>query len=280
MKRVALLGSPDKPEVRETMERVRTLIADRAQIVFDDVTYDSSAALAAQPDLFMSFGGDGTLISIVQGLDLAQVPVMGVNLGKLGYLAEFTLAQFERGCEFLFANGLPHSRRIMLEVHLVRKNGETLRSPAVNDCVILAGEPFRMIELRLEADGDEVAMLRGDGLVIATPSGSTAHNMSAGGPILEPTAEAYILTPICPHALTFRPVVVDASRLIKIELIAGNEGTTVSIDGQRNWQLLAGDELRIRRHPADFMLVRNPEKSLWWSLRRKLMWAAGPVRDE
>lgn len=280
MKRVAMLGSPDKPEVPQTMERVRTLIAQRAEIVFDEITYDSAAALSENPDLYLSFGGDGTLISIVQGLDLAQVPVMGVNLGKLGYLAEFTLAQFERGCEFLFANGLPHTCRIMLEVQLVRKNGEMLRSPAVNDCVILAGEPFRMIQLRLEADGDEVAMLRGDGLVIATPSGSTAHNLSAGGPILEPTAEAYILTPICPHALTFRPVVVDARRLIKIELIEGNEGTTVSIDGQRNWQLLAGDELRIRRHPADFMLVRNPEKSLWSSLRHKLMWGAAPVREE
>jgi NAD+ kinase len=279
MKRVALMGSPDKSDVRDTMDRVRELLADKVKVVFEDVTYDCTEAMAAHPDLYLSFGGDGTLISIVQCLDHAQVPVMGVNLGKLGYLAEFTLSQFERGCDFLFTNGLPYSPRVMLEVQLQRVSGEVQRSPAVNDCVILAGKPFRMIELRLEADGDEVAMLRGDGLVIATPSGSTAHNLSAGGPILEPTAEAFILTPICPHALTFRPVVVDARRQINVCLLDGNEGTTVSIDGQRNWLLKAGDRLRIQRHEADFLLVRNPEKSIWWSLRRKLMWAAGPVRD-
>lgn len=280
MKRVAMLGSPDKDDVREMMDRVRGLISSRAEIVYEALSYDSQAALATGPELFISFGGDGTLISIVQGLDHQQVPVMGVNLGKLGYLAEFTVSHFDRECDFLFANGLPYSRRVMLEVQLERTNGEVLRSPAINDCVILAGQPFRMIELHIEADGDDVAMLRGDGLVMATPSGSTAHNLSAGGPILEPTAEAFILTPICPHALTFRPLVTDARRVIDVELIAVNEGTTASIDGQINWSLQAGDHLRIQRHDADFQLVRNPEKSLWWSLRRKLMWAAAPVRED
>jgi NAD+ kinase len=262
----------------DVLERVKAFISSRANLVFAELTYESFRALDAQPDLMVVLGGDGTLISVVHGLGERQVPILGVNLGKLGYLAEFTLEELENECAYLFENGVPVRRRLLLDVKLQKRGGTEKSCLAVNDCVLLAGTPFRMIEMAIESDGDRVADVRGDGLIVATPSGSTAHNLSAGGPILEPTASAYILTPICPHALTYRPVVMDAVRTVEIELLQGNEGTTVSIDGQRNLYLSEGDRLCIRRFEADFQLVRNPGKSAWWSLSRKLMWGAGPKR--
>ena len=276
MKRVAIIGAPNKPTAAAVLERVRQWLAGRATVVYAGLSVDSSTTLHYNPELIVVLGGDGTLIGVVHGLGERQVPILGVNLGKLGYMAEFTPDQLEREGDFLFADGLTFSRRLMLDVTLARADGTELSSLAVNDCVVLAGMPFRMIELRLESDGDEVATVRGDGLVVATPSGSTAHNLSAGGPILEPTAAAFILTPLCPHALTFRPLVVDARRVVEVRLLVANEGTNVSIDGQRNWSLRAGDRLRVRRYAADFLLVRNPAYSVWSGLRRKLMWGAGP----
>ncbi|MBN2447099.1 MAG: NAD(+)/NADH kinase [Phycisphaerae bacterium] len=276
MKRVALIGSPDKPAAVDMLDRVRHWLRGRAREVFAEITYDSAAALPSKPDLIIVLGGDGTLIRVVHGLGQQQIPILGINLGKLGYLAEFTPEKLEREGEFLFTDGIPVTRRLLLEVCLEHPNGHQVRSPVVNDGVILAGAPFRMIEMAVESDGDQVADIRGDGLIVATPSGSTAHNLSAGGPILEPTAAAFILTPVCPHSLTYRPVVMDGSRVIEVRIKAGNEGTMVSIDGQTTWPFRTGDRLRVQRYAADFLLVRNPQYSIWRSLRRKLMWGAGP----
>jgi NAD+ kinase len=134
-----------------------------------------------------------------------------------------------------------------------------------------------MIELRVGVDGDEVAHIRGDGLIVATPSGSTAHNLAAGGPILEPTGAAFILTSICPQALSYRPLVLDARRRIDIRLVQANPGTTVVTDGRVLTPFQTGDRIVITRYAADFLLVRNPRHSEWHALRRKLRWGEGPT---
>jgi len=276
MRRVAIIGSPEKPSAAETLERTKRWLADRAEVVFADLTYDSNRALAEKPDLLIVLGGDGTMIAAVHNLREQQLPIVGVNLGKLGFLAEFTIEQLEQEGGFLFTGQLPLTRRVMLEVALQNAAGTTFRTPAVNDCVVLAGPPFRMIHMTVEADGDEVAQLRGDGLIIATASGSTAHNLSAGGPILAPTAESFILTPICPHALTYRPLVMDARSRIVLRVTQANPGTTVAIDGQTSRPFHSSDRIEISRYAADFLLVRNPKDSAWSALRRKLMWGEGP----
>ena len=276
MRRVAIIGSPEKPSAAETLERTKRWLADRAEVVFADLTYDSKRALAEKPDLLIVRGGDGTMIAAVHNLREQQLPIVGVNLGKLGFLAEFTIEQLEQEGEFLFSGELPLTRRVMLDVALQHTAGTTFRTPAVNDCVVLAGPPFRMIHMTVEADGDEVAQLRGDGLIIATASGSTAHNLSAGGPILAPTAESFILTPICPHALTYRPLVMDARSRIVVRITQANPGTTVAIDGQTSRPFHSSDRIEISRYAADFLLVRNPKDSAWSALRRKLMWGEGP----
>jgi hypothetical protein len=186
IRRVAVIGSPDKPGAVETLTRARQWLASRAEVVFSEITYESEKTLAARPDLLMVLGGDGTLIAAVHGLREKQVPIVGVNLGKLGYLADFTIEELEREGDFLFSGQLPVTRRTMMDVRIENGAGRPQHGPAVNDCVVLAGPQFHMVQMIVTVDGDEVADIRGDGLIIATPSGSTAHNLAAGGPIVVP----------------------------------------------------------------------------------------------
>lgn len=276
IQRVALMGSPDKAGAAETLERARHWLVTRAEVVFGAITYDSQRALAERPDLLMVLGGDGTLIAAVHSLREHQVPILGINLGKLGYLADFTIEELEREGDFLFSGQLPLTRRAMMDVCLEHMDGRAMRSPAVNDCVVLAGPPFHMIQVTVAVDGDEVADVRGDGLIVATPSGSTAHNLAAGGPILEPTGEAFIMTPICPQALTYRPLVLNAKRRIVVRVTQANTGTTLAIDGRTSHAFQVNDRVVITRYGADFLLVRNPKRSEWHALRRKLRWGEGP----
>jgi NAD+ kinase len=280
MMRVAIIGSPEKQSVSDTLGRLQRWLEGRGEVVFAELTYDSRKVLREQPGLLFVLGGDGTLIAAVHSLRERQLPIVGINLGKLGFLAEFTIDQIEREGDFLFDGELPVTRRVMLHVRLEHGSGSFFETPAVNDCVVTSGPPFRMVELTVEADGDQVAEIRGDGLIVATASGSTAHNLSAGGPILEPTAEALILTPICPHALTFRPLAMDSRRRIVVRVVRANEGTTVAVDGHLCRPFQTSDRLVITRYPADFLLVRNPRHSVWHALRRKLMWGQNPQNGE
>lgn len=276
MLRVAIIGSPEKQSVGATLERLENWLLGRAEVVFAEKTYDSARVLPRRPDVIIVLGGDGTLIAAVHGLREKQIPILGVNLGKLGFLAEFTIDELEREGDFLFSGPLPLTRRLMLNVRLENIDGSFHETLAVNDAVILSGPPFRMVELNVEADGDDVARVRGDGLIIATASGSTAHNLSAGGPILEPTAESFLLTPICPHALSYRSVAMDARRRLVIRAAQTNAGTSLVIDGHIIRPFQTSDHVAITRYPADFLLVRNPRNSIWHALRRKLRWGENP----
>ena len=273
--RVAIIGSPDKPAAAETLERARVWVAGRAELVFSAITYDSEQALAAEPDLLMVLGGDGTLIAAVHGLLQRQIPIVGINLGKLGYLADFTIEELEREGDFLFSGPLPVTRRTMMQVRLEPRDGRSHCTPAVNDCVVLAGPPFHMIQIVVEVDGDEVAVVRGDGLIVSTASGSTAHNLAAGGPIVEPTGEAFILTPICPHTLTHRPIVLSAADELRVSVQGGRSGPqllSLSLDGQENFNLEPGDTVVVRRHPKCFEMLAPRGFAYFDVLRRKLSW--------
>jgi NAD+ kinase len=276
LRRVAILASPDKPGAAEALKRLRAWLKGRADIVFAEATHDTTRLVAQLPELLVVLGGDGTLIGAVHGLGATQAPIVGVNLGKLGFLADFTIEDIEQHGDFLFEPEVPVLPRLLLDVRL-KQNGETLQTLAVNDCVIRDGFPFRMIEIMVKADAERVAEIRGDGLIVATPSGSTAHNLSAGGPILEPSGSSFILTPICPHALTFRPLVMDARREVHIRVNRANEGTHVTIDGRIVRRFSIGDEIVIRKHAAEFLLVRNPRRSSWYALRQKLFWGRSPA---
>lgn len=277
-KRVAVVGSPDRRlGACDTMKRLRRWLAGRASLVFSEMTYESRRALPHRPEMLFALGGDGTLIACVRDLETKQVPIVGVNVGKLGYLADFTIDQIEQEGDFLFDGPLPVTRRVMLDVCIDFRDGSSFRTCAVNDCVVHAGRPFRMIHIAVEADGDEVVEVAGDGLIIATPSGSTAHNLAAGGPILEPTAKSVILTPICPHALTYRPLTMGIDRRIVVHVRRANKATSAVIDGRTIRPVGEGDRITLTRYRAEFQLVRNPRHSEWHALRDKLKWGELPT---
>ena len=238
-------------------------------------------------DIILVLGGDGTLLSTARRLNGRPIPLMGVNFGRLGFLASFTPEEFPKHLEQLLAGKLPIVRRTMLEASVVGAEVKTLAAKevaakrkffatALNDAVITAGPPFHMIELELGANGDQGVRYFGDGVIVSTPSGSTAYNVSAGGPIISPDVEAFCITPICPHSLSFRPVVVSSSSSVVVQAVRVNEGTTLFCDGQASTRLIAGDRVIIRKSPSDVLLVENPDSQKWKGLAEKLNWASSP----
>ena len=240
-------------------------------------------------DAILVLGGDGTLLSVARRLQGRQIPVMGVNYGRLGFLASFQPDEVERYLE-AFVNGeLPRGNRQMLDVSVIESgvdcdlsdNAEVAKHRrfhvvSLNDAVVNAGPPFHMIELVLGTDGDFGVKVYGDGIIVATPSGSTAYNVSAGGPILNPPVQGFCLTPIAPHSLSFRPVIVPSSTKVMLIAKEVNEGTTLVCDGQDCTRLREGDRVVIRKADQDLILIENPHARRWRALAEKLHWAASP----
>jgi NAD+ kinase len=219
-------------------------------------------------DLVVVLGGDGTLLSIAPAVAERGVPVMGVNLGSLGFLTEVPVQEMEATLDSLLggAGGLI-SPRMMVETDF---RGE--KSLCLNDIVINKGALGRIISLKIRIDSREIETLKSDGLIIATPTGSTAYSLSAGGPILQPFMPAVLLTPICPHTLSFRPIVVSSASRIRIELLTAGEEVYLTLDGQRGAPLLASDAVDIRRSEQELLLVSSPKRGFFELLREKLGW--------
>ena len=290
MKRLFIVANLKKPQVAAALERLRPwLAAGRAELA--GVETDGHTELArADADFILVLGGDGTLLSVARRLHGRQIPLMGVNFGRLGFLASFTPENFRDYLERYLTGGAPQVRpRQMLETSVLPAGSTCLASDcgevqrlrrfdatALNDAVVTAGAPFHMIELEIAADDETGVRYFGDGVIVSTASGSTAYNVSAGGPIVNPDVEAFCITPICPHSLSFRPVVVSSDTTILIVATKVNEGTTLFCDGQASTRLLAGDRVILRRSAHDVMLVENPEAREWRSLAEKLNWAVGP----
>lgn len=278
-RRAFLTGNPLKPEILEVFEELAAWIPERAELAGADLDPSVDHIAQARPDRLIVLGGDGTLLRIGGALGMQQLPLIGVNLGKLGYLAEFTVDAFKASFDRMMNDDTLISRRMMLSIRLDRGADAPAVDRAVNDFVIRDGPPFRMIELALFVDGESLTEMAGDGLIIATPTGSTAQNMSAGGPILLPGTTGIVITPICPHALTYRPLVVPADAKIEVVVRRVNHGTVVAVDGQRNIPLKSGQRLVIHRSQHEFLLVRNPLSPPWNTLITKLKWGASPTKD-
>jgi NAD+ kinase len=228
-------------------------------------------------DFAIVFGGDGSIISTARNVSKASLPVIGVNVGKLGFLAEFSVAELEDFFPCLEKGTAPIDKRMMLNCRVFSNDREEkFCSAAINDIYITAGPPFRMIELKILVDGQPLAGCVTDGLIFSTPTGSTAYNLSAGGPILSTKIEAVVITPICPHSLSFRPIVINADSTIEVFGVRVNEGTTISIDGQVSLKLSINDVVRIEKENSDFLIVNNPLRSKWDTLATKLSWAEKP----
>lgn len=236
-------------------------------------------------DYAIVFGGDGSIIGTARSVSEVGVPVIGVNVGKLGFLAEFSVGELKDFFPALTKGTVPIDRRMMLSCRVFSAGKgddrvERFCSAAVNDIFITAGPPFRAVELQILVDGQPLAGCVSDGLIIATPTGSTAYNLSAGGPVVSPKMAAMVITPICPHSLSFRPIVINADSTVEVLGVRLNEGTTISIDGQVSLRLSINDVVRVERQKSDFLIVNNPLRSQWDTLATKLHWAEKPKYKE
>ncbi len=246
--------------------------------------------LECKPQLAVVLGGDGTILCTAQRLGGMAVPVVGINFGKLGYLAAFSLEEFIEHLDLVLANKAPRTERLMLQAALFhsRSNGDIMRLAAfddatprasgmsLNDVVINAGEPFRLIELELQIDEERTTVFRSDGLVVATASGSTGYNLSAGGPLISPKVPAMVITPICPYTLSFRPVVLPEDAKVLVLPRRLNAGTRVNFDGQFNFPIADDECLLIKRAPHTLTLIENPTITRWQMLAQKMHWARSP----
>jgi NAD+ kinase len=286
--RLFIVANTEKASVRPALDQWRPLFDAHAKVVGVDTGLDSDLS-GVEADAVLVLGGDGTLLSAARRLGGRQVPLMGVNFGRLGFLASFTPQEFPRCFEQFAAGKLEVGRRQVIEASVLRagdgggvERGQELAgrgrfaATALNDAVITAGPPFHMIELELGADDEQRVRYFGDGVIVSTPSGSTAYNVSAGGPIISPGVAAFCITPICPHSLSFRPLVISSASTVLIAAIQVNEGTTLFCDGQAGTRLERGERVVVRRSHNDVLLVENPTSQQWRSLADKLHWAVSP----
>ena len=274
--RLVIFGDPKKGDFGKAIEEFNSFVKGKADIVascgIDECTID----ILRDGDFAVVFGGDGTIISVARQLSQMSIPVIGVNLGKLGFLAEFSVSELKQYFDEIIAGKTRTEKRMMLSCEVSSEAKSKFSSSAINEIFITAGEAFGMIELKISVDGQPLAGCASDGLIISTPTGSTAYNLSAGGPILSGNMEGMVITPICPHSLSFRPIVINAESTIEVVGIRVNEGTTVSIDGQVSLRLSIDDVVRVERESYDFLIVNNPLRSQWDTLATKLSWAEKP----
>jgi NAD+ kinase len=274
--RLVVFGDPSKGLVAETMQDLSQFLQGRAKISAICHIAQCTPEILQEADFAVVLGGDGSIISAARTLSDARVPVIGVNLGKLGFLTEFSVSEFREWFDKIVSGRAPVEKRMMLGCRVSGNGGETFHSKAVNDVFLTAGPPFRVVELKIAVDGQQIAICVGDGLIVSTPTGSTAYNLSAGGPILAGSMEAMVITPICPHSLSFRPIVIDAASVVQISCTRVGEGTTVSIDGQVSTGLSPDDVVTVARERNCFLIVNNPMRTRWDTLATKLGWAKGP----
>ena len=275
-KAILILGNMGKPGVAEQIQRLRPWFARRARILAVARTDGALPPGGDRADLCIVFGGDGTLLAAARMLAGTRVPMLGVNMGKLGFLADFNVEHMQRHLDDILAGKIVPTERTLLWVRVSDGEQPGFCSVAANDVAISAGPPFRMIDLLVCQGGQAIARYLGDGLVVATPTGSTGYNMSAGGPILEPTLDAVVITPIAPHSLSMRPIVARSDQAVRITPTQVNRGTAVIVDGQISAPLCHGQVVEISRADVPLRLIPHPGRTFFETRSSKLQWGRSP----
>lgn len=273
---IIIFGDPERRYATEAMESFVGFAKDKAEIIANCFRGSCSVDTLIKADFAVVFGGDGTILSAARELCETSVPVIGVNVGKLGFLAEFAPGELEEVFGRIIEDESLIEKRMILDCRIENESGVVFSSTAINDVVIAAGSPFSMVELKMSVKGEPLAGFIGDGMIISTPTGSTAYNLSAGGPILSADLSAIVVTPICPHSLSFRPIVINADSVLEIQAVRLNEGTRITLDGQVSRQLTTDCIVKVQRHHGSFLVVNNPLRTQWDTLAGKLNWAGKP----
>jgi len=274
---VLLVADRSRQGVPEALEEVRRVVSRHGRIVEELDADQRPVPLRTVFDRVVVLGGDGTLIAQCRRLLDRNAPMIGVNFGRLGFLAEFDLDGLRTHGEMIFSDSPTVRTRMVLDAIVRNAHGDLVHEGlAINEAAITAGAPFRMIELTLKLGDRPGPDLVGDGVIVATPIGSTAYNVSAGGPIVHADLEAIIVTPNCAHSLAFRPIVVPSHLEIMMEMVRANEGTSLVLDGQAIVPLSKGDRVLVGRHHTTAKFIGNPDHSYWETLVDKMRWAAPP----
>lgn len=274
--KVILFGDPKRPNALEAMDQFTAFSSGKVEVLSNCLETVCSMEILKHADYAVVFGGDGTILGAARQLCETRVPVIGVNVGKLGFLAEFSIEELQSQFERIISGDVFIEKRMIMHCNVRREGKRIFESTAVNDAVITAGAPFNMIEMKLAVNDEKLAVCCSDGIIISTPTGSTAYNLSAGGPILSANLSALVITPLCPHSLSFRPIVIKADNPVQIELVRRNEQTALLLDGQVKQGLELNDSVHIIKHPGQFQVVNNPLRTQWDTLAGKLNWAEKP----
>ena len=287
IRRIGIVLKPHQPEALKTICELVEWLADRGIKVVggpelereriehqtgcpvDEVVTEK---LAAEVDLMLVLGGDGTMIATARMIGDAEVPVIGVNYGGLGYLAEFRIEELYGGLEAILSGNYRLDKRVMLAVELRRKETLVTSNRVLNDVVINKSALARIIEIEAYFNHQFVNSFRADGLIVSTPTGSTAYNLSAGGPVIFPSMNAVVITPICPFTLSNRPIVVPDDGEIELRLKTDQEEVALTLDGQVGFPLKVEDRIVIRKSRTTFNLVQPSNRNYFDVLRDKLRW--------
>jgi NAD+ kinase len=283
IKTVGIISRPRREDIaRVVPPLVQWLQAHGAEVTCDSETSGCLGSLAVQThrreelpgctDLLIVLGGDGTLLSAARLAADRKVPILAVNLGGLGFLTTVSQDELYSILEEIFSGKHRVSERVMLEAEIVRVGAVIRRQIALNDAVLNKAALARIMDVELRVDGEYVTTYKADGLILSTPTGSTAYSLAAGGPIVYPSVEAFVVTPICPHTLTNRPLVIPDSATIEVEFKAEDDAVFLTLDGQIGIELVRGDQIRIRKAPDKLLLVRPAKKTYYQILRNKLKW--------
>ena len=285
-KSVWILTKPKFPDAKTTLQGVVTWLRSRKIDVLLDTTsatllgeQDGSqkTQVTGNADVLLVLGGDGTMLNAARLAGEQSIPILGVNMGGLGFLTEVRPENLYSSLDRVFANDFVLDERLMLKTH-VHRHGETVaRGVVLNDVVISKGTLARMIELKIAIQGQFVTNLRGDGLIVSTPTGSTAYSLSAGGPIISPAVQSLMLTPICPHTLTHRPLIVPGNVEIEVTLTSKDNGAMATLDGQVGIAMTQGDTALIQASDHRTRLIRFPESHYYDVLREKLKWGDSEI---
>ena len=274
VKRIFVLGNANRPGVRHEAEELLPFLKEHCEVVVFDLLQEQDLSTATA-DLALVLGGDGAILRAARQMGYRQAPVLGVNLGKLGFLADLRPDELRTCFPVVVCGEYRVTRHLMFEC-VVERGAQRQTFLGLNEVVVQAGPPFHMIDIDLTVDGEVVSCFGGDGLIIGTPVGSTGHSLSAGGPILGQELAAFVITPICPHALTSRPVVDSADKVFTIAVRRGSPGTALIIDGQETVPVTEEHRITVRRAPVHFQLVKVPGRSYYQTLRDKLRWGTPP----
>lgn len=272
--RILLLGAGGRPHVRETLSRIHSTVEKHAHVVLVDLELRENLS-GVRADLAIVLGGDGSILRAARQMGTNQLPVIGVNLGKLGFLADLSPDELVDSLSDICRGDCRIVEHLMFRCRVMRQGRALHDELGLNETAILAGSPFSMVAIDLYVDSELATTYSCDGLIISTPVGSTAHSLSAGGPILRNNMQAFVISPISPHTLTVRPVVDAADRVYEMAVREPNEATSVVVDGRTLCRLRPEDRVRVERAQQTFQLVEAPGHSYYGTLREKLGWGGG-----